>query len=309
MHGMHIVNARAWLGKRVRITILFCMTTIERDRGSGYFRSKGTRIFYRLFGDAGKTPVVIVHGLSYFSYDWIEPARGLAADRQVAVIDMRGFGESDWATDYSIPANASDIVELIEHFGWPKAALIGHSMGGRHCTYCAAKNPGRVAALVLVDWSPELAPAGSQRVTETVGRTPDKFVTVAEAMQYFGIAPNSPAAAAKRARFDAYLKPVPGGFAIKRDTHFRDQFKRILETGERPKGGVDMWAALREVACPTLALRGKLSDMFSAATVPKMVQSNPRISLVELEAGHDIAGGDRDGFLREVCAFFAEHGV
>lgn len=282
---------------------------MQHDATTGRFRSGEIEIFYRLFGKPGKTPLVILHGLSYFSYDWIEPARKLAEDRQIAVIDMRGFGESGWANDYSIPANAGDIINLLDKLKWPKAVLVGHSIGGRHCTYCAAKHPARIAGLVLVDWSPENAPAGSKRVTETVGRTPDKFATVDEAMKYFGADPHSPQGAAKRTRFEAYLKPVHGGFAVKRDPHFRDQFKRILETGERPKPGIDMWEALREVACPTLVIRGKRSDMFAAETAPKMTAANPRVRIVEVDAGHNIAGENLDGFLREARAFLSEQGV
>ena len=49
-------------------------------------------------------PVLIVHGLSYFSYDWIDPAARIAADREVVAIDMRGFGKSDWSPsrDYKL---------------------------------------------------------------------------------------------------------------------------------------------------------------------------------------------------------------
>jgi esterase len=176
-------------------------------------------------------------------------------------------------------------------------------MGGRNCTHCAAQNPERVAGLVLVDWSPENAPAGSKRVAETVARTPDVFASIEDAMRYFKTDPNSPEGAKKHARFEAYLKPVAGGFAIKRDPHFRNQFRRMIETGERPKQGVDMWAALAKVACPTLVLRGSRSDMFAAETVAKVVAANPRVKLVELDAGHHVAGDDPAGFLRETRAF------
>ena len=54
------------------------------DHRTAKFFSGDVEIFYRLFGKAGETPVVIVHGLSYFSYDWIPMAAVLAADRQVA---------------------------------------------------------------------------------------------------------------------------------------------------------------------------------------------------------------------------------
>ncbi len=274
------------------------------DHRTAKFFSGDVEIFYRLFGKAGETPVVIVHGLSYFSYDWIPMAAVLAADRQVAAMDMRGFGDSGWAQDYSVPAVARDIIGLLDHLGWAQAILVGHSMGGRHCTYCAAENPDRISGLVLVDWSPENAPAGAQRVTETVAGTPDSFASVDEAMRFFKVDPASPQGMQQRPRFEAYLKPVAGGFAIKRDPHFRNQFRRVLETGEKPKLGVDMWAALAKVACPVLVMRGARSDMFAAETVEKVRAANPRIQIVEMNTGHDVAGSDPAAFEREALAFF-----
>ena len=104
------------------------------DHRTAKFSSGDVEIFYRLFGKPGATPIVIVHGLSYFSYDWIPMAAVLAADRQVAAMDMRGFGDSGRAQDYSVPAFAGDIIALLNHLGWAQAILVGHSMGGRNCT-------------------------------------------------------------------------------------------------------------------------------------------------------------------------------
>jgi esterase len=264
---------------------------------TGTFDSAGIKLFYRLFGKPGRTPVLIMHGLSYFSYDWIVPASALASDRQVVVMDMRGFGDSEWAKDYSVPAFAGDMIALLDHLGWQKAILIGHSMGGRNCTYCAAENPARIAGLILVDWSPENAPTGALRVTQAVAGTPDVFATVEEAMRHFKADP------IERPRFEAYLKPVDRGFAVKRDLHFRNQFRKVLETGERPKQGVDLWASLSKITCPILVIRGAKSDMFAVETVPKVTASNPRIKMVELDTGHNVAGGDPAGFKREARAF------
>lgn len=64
------------------------------ETSSGSVSSGDVQIFYRRFGKPGRTPALIVHGLSYFSYDWIELASALATDREVVAIDMRGFGQS-----------------------------------------------------------------------------------------------------------------------------------------------------------------------------------------------------------------------
>jgi pimeloyl-ACP methyl ester carboxylesterase len=271
---------------------------------TGRASSGDVEIFYRLFGQPGRTPAVILHGVSYFSYDWIDLAAELATGRQIVAMDMRGFGDSGWSKDYSVPAFARDIVALLDHLGWNKAILIGHSMGGRNCTYCAAEYPDRAAGLLLLDWSPEHARAGQKRVTEKIGGTPDSFATIEDAMRFFKIDPDSPRGQSKRPRYQAYMRPVPGGFALKRDPYFRDQFRHTLLTGERPKLGVDMWAALARVACPIQILRGSRSDLFAAETVDRVLATNPRIKLTEVNSGHDVAGDDPDGFLREARAFF-----
>jgi esterase len=267
---------------------------------TGRARSGELQIHFRRLGAPGGTPVLIVHGLSYFSWDWLEVAQALGAQREVIAMDMRGFGDSDWsaAQDYSVPAMAQDIVAVLDHAGWQRALLVGHSMGGRSATCVAARHPQRVAGLVLVDYTPENAPAGTQRTTEIVGRTPDAFAGIDEAMQYFG--------KNDRARFEQYLKKTERGFSVKRDPFFRDQFKRILEGGERPKQGVDMWQLLGEVRCPMLSMRGSRSDMYAPETVQKMKAANPRLQVAEVDAGHNIAGENPQGFLKAFDSFCRE---
>jgi pimeloyl-ACP methyl ester carboxylesterase len=261
--------------------------------------SGDVEIFFRRLGKPGAAPLLIVHGLSYFSWDWLPVAETLGADREVILMDMRGFGDSGWsaARDYSVPSMAQDVLAVLEHAAWRQAVLIGHSMGGRSTSYVAARQPARVAALALVDFTPENAPGGSKRITQVVANTPDAFSSIEEAMKHFG--------KEDRPRFEAYLKKTANGFAIKRDPYFRDQFKRTLETGERPKLGVDMWQVLGEVRCPILSLRGARSDMYAPETKEKMKAVNPRLQVVEVDAGHNIAGENPKGFVAAVQAFLA----
>jgi pimeloyl-ACP methyl ester carboxylesterase len=272
---------------------------------TGRCTSGDVTLAFRRFGKPGRTPVVIVHGLSYFSYDWIDVAGVLAADREVVTMDMRGFGDSTRSptADYSVPSMAQDIIAVLDHLSWRRAVLMGHSMGGRSTSFAAARHPARVAGLVLVDYTPDNAPGGAQRVAKTVAGAPDRFESIDAAMQYFSVDPHSSAGAAKRARFEAYLRKVDGGYEIKRDPHFANQFRRLLATGERPKLGVDMWQVVGEVPCPILALRGTRSDMFAAETMPKLRAANSRLQLVEVDAGHFIAGDNPDGFLAAVGPF------
>jgi pimeloyl-ACP methyl ester carboxylesterase len=268
---------------------------------TGTTRSGDVDIFYRAFGDAGATPILIVHGLSFMSYDWIDIAGALATNREVVAMDMRGFGESSWSAEkkYSVADFSQDCIAVIDHLGWDKAVLMGHSMGGRNTTWCAAKNPDRVKALLLVDYSPQNAPTGSKRVATTVAGIPEVFGSIEEGMAYFDADPGD---AKLRARYEAYLKPVEGGFMVKRDTVHRDRFRKVL-AGEAPAGGPDMWDALARVRCPTLVVRGTRSDMFAPETAVRVRSANANITLVEVDAGHDVAGDNPDALLAEAGKF------
>ena len=105
-----------------------------------------------------------------------------------------------------------------------------------------------------------------------------------------------------RKRFEAYLKPVDGGYVVKRDPYFQELFK----SGQRPSQGVDMWQLIGEVRCPILSLRGTRSDMYAPETAAKMRAANPRLRVVEVDAGHNIAGENRQGFLEALGAFLSE---
>ena len=97
-------------------------------------------------------------------------------------------------------------------------------------------------------------------------------------------------------RYVHYLKNL----TVKRDPYFRDQFKRVLAGGERPKLGVDLWQLIGEVRCPILSVRGARSDMYAAETVAKMKAANPRLEVAEVDAGHDIAGEQPKGLVEAV---------
>lgn len=266
---------------------------------TGRLPSGDVTLHYRHFGDKGKVPLVFVHGLSFFSYDWIEIGSALAADREVVALDMRGFGDSGWSEgkDYSIPTMARDLVAVADHFDWRTFVLFGHSMGGRSSVWCAAENPGRVAGLVLGDYTPDNAAAGSQRTARTVAGTPDTFASVDDAMKFYG------APAEKRGRFEAYLKDTDGGFRVKRDTHFRDQFRRSIETGEKTPMGVDLWDAISRIQCPLKVIRGSRSDLFAPESKAEYVRRNPKAAVVEIDAGHNIAADNPEAVIAETRAF------
>jgi len=267
-------------------------------------------IFYRKFGTPGRTPVLIVHGLSFFSYDWIDAGSRIAQDREVVAIDMRGFGESGWSPsrDYKLETLSNDLVNVLDALGWDKAVLMGHSFGGRVCLATAGWKPERAAGLVLVDFAPDLAPAGRRHVAERIGRQPDVFASVDEAMAFHGDT-DVPTDSPLRARWQAFLKQTERGYVLRRDLHYRDNFKRALETGQSSPVPAFLWPMLADMKMPLLMIRAGESDMFEAATLAKARSLNPRLVGVELPGSHDLAGDNPEGLARAVNRYFADVGL
>ena len=278
------------------------------QQGTGRVRSGDVDIFYRRFGRHGRTPVLIVHGLSYFSYDWIDAGTLLAQDRDVVAIDMRGFGESGWSKtrDYKLETLSNDVVAVLDALAWPKAVLIGHSFGGRVCLATAGWKPERAAGLVMVDFAPDIAAAGRRYTAERIGGQPDTFASVDAAMLADH---DDPADTARRARWEAFLTRTAQGYALKRDLHYRDNFKKALESGKSAPVPEFLWPMLSEMKSPTLIIRGRQSNMFEAAMLAKVKEMNPRAATAELTGGHDLPGENPNGLARTIGDFLAANAL
>jgi esterase len=273
---------------------------------TGRVATGDVNIFYRKFGNPGRTPLLIVHGLSFFSYDWIKPATLIACDREVVAIDMRGFGESGWSAsrDYKLETLSNDVIAVLDALEWSKAVLMGHSFGGRVALATAGWKPQRVAGLILVDFAPDLAPAGRRHVAERIGRQPDVFASVEDAMAYHHDADAS-GEKTRRVRWEAFLKRSDQGYVLKRDLHYRDNFKRALEAGKSAPVPEYLWPMLTEMTIPTLLIRASESDMFEAATLEKAKSLNSRLTGIELAGSHDLAGDNPEGLAAAVSNFLA----
>jgi pimeloyl-ACP methyl ester carboxylesterase len=272
--------------------------------------SGDVEIAYRRFGRPGKTPLLIVHGLSYFSYDWIGPAARIAVDREVVAMDMRGFGESTWSPqrNYKLEALVTDTLHLIDALGWPRVVMMGHSFGGRVALATAGWHQDRVAAVVCVDFAPDIAPAGRRHTAERIGGQPDVFASIDAAMAYHDHH-DTPGSSVIRTRYEAFLRKTDAGYVLRRDLSFRDNFKRALETGQSAPVPAFLWPMLSALQVPALVIRASESDMFAPETLDKARQANPRVTAIELAGSHDLAGDNPDGLVAAVRTFVDEAGV
>lgn len=282
----------------------------QAPHDSGLITSADVNIHYRHFsaptGRTRQMPVLIVHGLSYFSYDWIDVAATLSQEREVVAMDLRGFGDSSWSPsrDYGLRTMSSDLIAVLDHFGWSSAALVGHSMGGRIALCTAGWHPDRVRALACVDFAPDVSAEGRRKVAQRIGNQPDTFESVDAALKYHGH-DNEAVGSPLYRRFEAFLRPTENGLVLKRDLHFRDTFRETLRTGASKPAGVDLWGMVKELRMPALFLRGSTSDMFAPETLDKVNEANPNALTQEITGSHDLIGDNPDGLTKALSSFLA----
>ena len=99
------------------------------------------------WGDPGAPRVVCLHGVRSHGRHFARLAERLP-DHRVLGVDLLGHGSSSWDPPWTIERHCELILETVGH---GEASLIGHSFGGRVAFELAARAPGRVPSLVLLD--------------------------------------------------------------------------------------------------------------------------------------------------------------
>ncbi|WP_201154454.1 alpha/beta fold hydrolase [Rhodothalassium salexigens] len=117
-----------------------------------------------------RCPAIILHGLFGQARNWQALAKRLAVDRPVLVPDLRNHGRSPHDATMDYATMAGDIAHLIERTvpdlasapdhqprdlrSPGRAAVIGHSMGGKVAAALALTRPDLVARLMVLDIAP-----------------------------------------------------------------------------------------------------------------------------------------------------------
>ncbi len=116
----------------------------------------GLEIRYEDAGQ-GEPAIVFVHGWSCDRSYWRAQVDHFAKSRRVIAVDLGGHGESALGRkDWTMAAFGKDVQAAVEAAGPGKVVLVGHSMGGPVIAEAAQLMPGRVVAVVMVDFFNEV---------------------------------------------------------------------------------------------------------------------------------------------------------
>ncbi|CAN7631398.1 N-formylmaleamate deformylase [compost metagenome] len=124
----------------------------------GHVHANGIRQHYLRYGGndgarAARDPVIIVPGITSPAVTWGFVGERFGASFDTYVLDVRGRGLSsaEAGLDYSLDAQARDMVAFAEAICLRRYSVVGHSMGARIGVRAAAGRPDGLARLVLVD--------------------------------------------------------------------------------------------------------------------------------------------------------------
>jgi pimeloyl-ACP methyl ester carboxylesterase len=247
------------------------------------------RLSYVEWGDTANARVLVcVHGLTRCARDFDSLAGALADRYRVVCPDMPGRGESDWLAnplDYVTPTYINSAVTLIARLGVESVDWVGTSMGGLIGMALASLAKTPIRRMVLNEAGPLVTGLSLNRIGAYVGKAPP-FPSFDAAVQYvrgvsvfFG--PHSDAE--WRFLTEHYVRRQPDGtYRAHYDPKLAEPFN-----ASAPHQDLELWHVWETVKCPTLVIRGGLSDLLTRETVERMKTTGPHAEAVELPGvGH-----------------------
>ena len=234
--------------------------------------SDGTRLAY--VDQGAGLPLLCLPGLTRTMADFDYLIPHLPPLRLIRM-DYRGRGASQWtgAASYTVPQEGKDALELLDHLGLAKAAILGTSRGGLIGLLLAAVAHDRLLGLCLNDVGPEIHRPGLERIFDYVGRNPaakthaDLAARLPRTMPGFAHVPDS-------RWLDEAVKhytQTPDGLQITYDPALRDAF---LAAFEGPP--VDLWPLWdATTGLPVALIRGANSDLLSQPCTDEMRRRRP----------------------------------
>jgi pimeloyl-ACP methyl ester carboxylesterase len=252
--------------------------------------SDGLSLFYRDEGDG--LALLCLAGLTRDGRDFDFVAPHLEGVRVIR-LDYRGRGQSDWGPHetYNIPVEARDALELLDHLGIERAAVLGTSRGGLIAMVLAATAKDKLIGVALNDIGPEIAEPGLKVIEAYLGRRPAQKTLAevaqrrAEVMTGFEDVPQS----RWMEEAERLFVQTADGLDLTYDPKLREA---VLGGGAQP--APDLWPLFDALAgLPLCALRGRNSDLLTVECFAEMQRRRPDTIAV------DVAGRGHIPFLDE----------
>jgi len=278
---------------------------------SEYYESQRLRMHYAVWGDSGKSRMLLIHGGEDHCHSWDFVAPHLTDRYTIYAPDLRGHGDSGWAIGgmYSLPEFALDVSTLANSLEG-RLTIIGHSLGGGIALQYAGTFAEKVERVVAIEgWGPpmmEHQPAHTRmrrwidHMREMERRQPRRYATLEAATKRMMEAnPHLTAEMARHLTSHGTKRNEDGTLSWKFDNYvrIRSPYEFNVEDAK------DIWA---QITAPALLIKGAESwaldpDKSGRADVIR----DHRTVIIE-KAGHWVHHDQLQRFLDTVEDFLAE---
>lgn len=232
-------------------------------------------------------PVVLVHGLPGIGQDWGPLVDELASrGHRVIAYDRIGYGRSDGrpegSLDFTVEANARELLALIESEALEDVTVVGWSFGGPIAIEAVVRSvgvtPQPIARLVLV---------GTGDPDSDDAEVPPPPNLVARLiLRWVGRVPPAGAAAQRAGSVQAFSERLPPDWWLPNlQANFAAPHTRTTWVGEMSSIGSGGEFAPQRVDVPTLLIHGE-DDRLAPLAISEYI--HPKISGSRLEV---VAGG------------------
>ena len=247
----------------------------------------------------GRTPVVLLRGLSRSLRFWLGLAHRLAERSSLLLLDNRGIGRSlDDGRRFTIADLADDVVAVLDDAGVARADVFGISLGGMIAQELVLRHPERVGRLAL----------GATTPGPRHGRRP-ALLAVATLLAANAL----PRRLAGALSLPLVLSRLP---RAERDEVGRE-WDRLMRLEPPGRGtvlrqllaaqGHDTWDRLPLVRVPTLCVVGSADRLIPKENSRLLADRIPAARYVELAGcGHDFPADAPDETVAVLDRFFGE---
>ena len=255
-----------------------------------HVHANGIRQHYlRYGGQAGaraqRDAVIIVPGITSPAVTWGFVGERFGQQFDTYVLDVRGRGLSQAGADldYSLDAQAADVIAFAAALGLQRYAIVGHSMGARIGIRAAGSKPAGLTHLVLVD--PPVSGPGRRPYPSQLPWYIDSIRLAQQGIDAEGLRAFCPTWTEDQLRLRAQWLHTCDERAI------LASFNGFHED--------DIHADLPQVAVPALLMTAGRGDVIRAEDVQEMRTLLPALLVAHVaNAGHMIPWDDEAGFYR-----------
>jgi pimeloyl-ACP methyl ester carboxylesterase len=268
----------------------------------GRARINGLSLRWLDWGDPTAPPIVLLHGGGQSARTWDACCLVLARRHRCLALDQRGHGDSAWSPEgaYGFDDHADDIAAFLDALDLRAPTLAGMSMGGINAIVCAARDPRRLRALVIVDVAPEVQVEPVERMMRGIAAN-RRFASPRDAAGRLARL----GARRDRTLLEATLalnlrRQADGAWTWKYDPRtLADLSAEQILAPRRP-----LWDVLPRIDCPALVVRGAQSEIFSEADATRLARSLPRASRATVQgARHSVQTDNPAGLAQAMVAF------